>query len=60
MDDAWEQAFALMAGHGQLAACQIVAAGLHNTPPGQVDQFRRWEAIADCLNAVADAQRTQH
>lgn len=60
MQDAWEQAFALMADHGQMGACKFVASGMHKTPPGQPEQYRQWEALADCLNAVADASRTKH
>ena len=60
MQDVWEKAFALMADHGQMGACGIVASGMQNTPPGQPKQFRQWEALADCLNAVADASRTTH
>lgn len=60
MQDAWRQAFALMADHGQMGACKIVASGMEKTPPGQREQYRQWEVLADCLNAVADASRTQH
>jgi membrane-bound ClpP family serine protease len=60
MQDAWEQAFALMADHGQMGACEIVASGMQKTPPGLAEQYRRWEVLADCLNAVADASRTKH
>ena len=60
MQDAWEQAFALMADHGQLGACAVVASGMQKTPPGQPEQYRQWEVLADCLNAVADASRTKH
>ncbi|MEG8049253.1 hypothetical protein QP178_04935 [Sphingomonas aurantiaca] len=60
MQDAWKQAFALMADHGQRGACQIVASGMQKTPSGQPEQFRQWEMLADCLNAVADASRTKH
>ena len=60
MQETWEQVFMLMAGHGQKGACEIVAAGLQKTPPGEVERFRRWEKLADCLNAVADAGRTRH
>ncbi len=60
MQDAWDQAFALMADHGQMGACRIVASGIEKTPPGDAGQSRRWEALADCLNAVADASRTRH
>ena len=60
MQDAWQQAFALMADHGQLCACQIVAAGMQKTPDGEPEQYRQWEVLADCLNAVADASRTKH
>ena len=35
MQAAWQQAFALMADHGQLGACQFVASGMQKTPPGQ-------------------------
>jgi membrane-bound ClpP family serine protease len=59
MPGAWEQAFALMADHGQMGACQIVASGMAKTPPGQPEQYRQWEVLADCLNAVADASRTK-
>jgi hypothetical protein len=58
--DAWKQAFALICDHGQLGACEIVASGMQKTPPGQSEQFRRWEVLAGCLNAVADASRTKH
>jgi len=60
MQDAWEQAFALMADHGQLGACHIVASGMQKTPDGEPEQYRQWEVLADCLNAVADASRTKH
>lgn len=60
MQDAWQQAFALMADHGQMGACQIVASGMRKTPSGQLEQYRQWEVLADCLNAVADASRTKH
>lgn len=57
---AWEQAFVLMADHGQMGACEIVASGMQKTPPGQQEQLRQWEVLAGCLNAVADASRTRH
>ncbi len=60
MHDAWEQAFALVADHGQMGACKIVASGMQKTPPGNLQQYRRWEVLADCLNAVADASRLKH
>ncbi|RZL85467.1 MAG: hypothetical protein EOP66_01330 [Sphingomonas sp.] len=60
MQDAWEQVFVLMADHGQLGACRIVASGMQKTPDGEPDQYRQWELLADCLNAVADASRTKH
>ncbi len=60
MQDAWEQAFALMADHGQMGACEIVASGMQKTPAGEQEQYRQWEALADCLNAVADASRMKH
>jgi membrane-bound ClpP family serine protease len=60
MHDAWEQAFALMADHGQMGACEIVASGMQKTPPGNLQQYRQWEVLADCLNAVADASRLKH
>ena len=60
IQDAWEQAFALMADHGQMGACAIVASGMQKTPAEQPEQYRRWEVLADCLNAVADASRTKH
>jgi len=60
MRDVWEQAFALMADHGQMGACGIVAAGMQKTPPRQPEQYRQWEVLADCLNAVADSSRTKH
>lgn len=60
MQDAWEQAFALMADHGQMDACQIVASGMQKTPDDEPKQYRKWEVLADCLNAVADASRTKH
>ncbi|KQN02531.1 hypothetical protein ASE82_09350 [Sphingomonas sp. Leaf230] len=60
MQDAWQQAFALMADHGQLGACQIVASGMQKTPDGEPERYRQWEVLADCLNAVADASRTKH
>ena len=60
MQDAWQQAFALMADHGQLGACQFVASGMQETPPGQPEQYRQWEVLVDCLNALADASRTKH
>ncbi len=60
MQDAWEQAFALMADHGQMGACRIVASAMRKTPPEQAERFRQWELLADCLNAVADASRTKH
>lgn len=60
MQDAWEQVFVLMADHGQLGACRIVASGMQRTPDGEPEQYRQWELLADCLNAVADASRTKH
>jgi hypothetical protein len=60
MPDAWAQAFALIADHGQRGACEIVSSGMQRTPPEQPDQFRQWEVLADCLNAMADASRTKH
>ncbi len=60
MQNAWEQAFALMAGHGQAGACEIVASGMQKTPPEEREQYRQWEILADCLNAVADASQTKH
>ena len=60
IQDVWEQVFALMADHGQCGACQLVAAGMQKTPPEDSAQFRQWEIIADCLNAVADSSRTKH
>ena len=60
MQDAWEQAFALMADHGQMGACQIVASAMQKTPEWEPEQYQRWEVLADCLNAVADASRTKH
>ncbi len=60
MQDAWKQAFALMADHGQSGACEFVVSGMHKTPPGQPEQYRQWEVLADCLNAVADASRKKH
>ena len=60
MQNAWEQAFALMADHGQMGACEIVSAGMQKTPPGQPLQYRQWEVLADCLNAMASASRTKH
>jgi len=59
MQDAWEQAFALMADHGQMGACEIVASGMQKSPPEKPEQYRQWEVLADCLNAVADASRTK-
>ncbi len=43
MQNAWEQAFALMADHGQMGACQIVASGMQKTPSEKPKQFRQWE-----------------
>lgn len=60
MADAWEQVFALMADHGQRGACEIVASGMQKTPADKREQFRQWEVLADCLNAMADASRTKH
>lgn len=60
MQDAWEQAFALMADHGQMGACRVVASGMQKASSEQPEQFRRWEVLADCLNAVADASRQKH
>jgi membrane-bound ClpP family serine protease len=60
MQDAWEQAFALMADHGRMGACKIVASGMQKTLNGEPEQYRQWEVLADCLNAVADASRTKH
>jgi membrane-bound ClpP family serine protease len=60
MQNAWEQAFALMAHHGQMGACKIVASGMQKTPSGQPEQYRQWEVLADCLKAVAAASRTSH
>ena len=60
MQDAWEQAFVLMADLGQAGACEVVASGMQKTPDGEPEQYRRWEVLADCLNAVADASRTKH
>ena len=60
IENVWEQAFLLMAGHGQMGACEIVASGMQNTPPENAEQYRQWEALADCLNAVADASKIKH
>jgi len=60
MQDSWEQAFALIADYGQMGACKIVASGMQNTPADKREQFRQWEVLADCLNAMADASRTKH
>jgi len=60
MQHAWEQAFVLMAGHGQMGACEIVASGMRKTSPENTEEYRRWEALADCLNAVAEACSTKH
>lgn len=60
MQNVWEQAFVLLADHGQIGACEIVASGMQKTSPGQPEQYRQWEALADRLNAVADASRTKH
>jgi hypothetical protein len=60
MRDPWEQAFALIADHGQRGACGIVASGMQKTPADKREQFRQWEVLADCLNAMADASRTKH
>ncbi len=60
MADAWEQAFVLMADHGQCGACQVVVEGMRNVPAGGMDQMLKWEAIAECLNAIADAHATRH
>ncbi len=60
MQAAWEQAFALMADHGQRGACQFVAAAMQKTPSADIVQYQQWDALADCLNAVADASRTKH
>ena len=60
MEEAWEQAFALMADHGQMGACAIVASGMQKAPLEKPEEYRRWEVLADCLNAVADASRTKH
>lgn len=49
-----------MADHGQCGACQIVVEGMQNVPPGGVGQMLQWEAIAQCLNAIADAHATRH
>jgi membrane-bound ClpP family serine protease len=57
---AWEQAFVLMADHGQMGACKIVASGMEKTAPGQQEQLRRLEVLAECLNAVADASQTRY
>jgi hypothetical protein len=60
IQDAWEQAFALIADHGQIGACQIVVSGMKKSLPAQPEQYRQWEVLADCLNAVTDASRTTH
>ncbi len=60
MHAAWEQAFALMAGHGHSGACGIVVEGMQKTPPDAPEQFRGWHAIAECLNAIAAAAATRH
>ena len=60
MQDAWEQTFMLMADLGQAGAYEVVASGMQKTPDGEPEQYRRWEVLADCLNAVADASRTNH
>jgi hypothetical protein len=49
-----------MGDHGQMGACGIVVSGIEKTPPGDIEQLRAWDALADCLNAVADASRTKH
>jgi hypothetical protein len=55
---AWEAAFVLMAGHGQCGACGIVAEGMKKADVMAV--YQGWEAIADCLNAVAFNGGTKH
>ena len=60
MQDAWEQAFALMADLGQMRACEIVASGMRKTPPDKPEEYRQWEVLADCLNAVAVSSQTKH
>lgn len=56
----WEQAFVLMADHGQCGACQVVVEGMRNVPAGHLEEMMKWEALADCLNAIADAHATRH
>jgi len=59
MQDAWERAFALMADVGQMGACEIVASGMRKTPPEKPEEYRQWEVLADCLNAVAVSSQTR-
>jgi len=55
---AWEAAFALMADLGQCGACGMVTAGM--TKADRIEEHRGWEAIANCLNAVAFNGLTKH
>jgi hypothetical protein len=49
--EAWQVAFVLMSDHGQGGACRIVADGMEKAD--EMEVYRGWEAIADCLNSVA-------
>jgi hypothetical protein len=40
MQRAWEQAFPLMAGHGQMGTCQIMASGVEDAASVE-EQYRR-------------------
>ena len=49
MQSAWEQAFALMADHGQCGACQFVAAAMRKTPSADVVQYQQWDVLGSGL-----------
>jgi hypothetical protein len=57
-EDPWEVAFALMRDHGQGGTCGMVAAGMSKAD--KIEEHRGWEAIANCLNAVAFNGGTRH
>lgn len=59
MQDAWKQAFTLMADHGHLGAAEIVADGIREAREDQA-AVHGWIAIAECLNAFALASRSKN
>jgi hypothetical protein len=43
-----------------MGACEIVASGMRKTPPEKPEEYRQWEVLADCLNAVAVSSQARH